>query len=91
VDRATVHRWLKDWWFKAAYNRQLLCDERFGGTGVTAANVRQLRAAICRRLDCEVSVADAMTLERAADVLEDIQRVPFPVFNACSQRSHLTL
>jgi hypothetical protein len=48
---------------------EILCDVQAGGTGLTAANVRQLRARICWLKGCSLQEADAYSLVEAADVL----------------------
>jgi hypothetical protein len=49
---------------------QVLCDELAGGTGLTAANVRQLRARLCRLKGRTLQDADNCSLVEAADALE---------------------
>jgi hypothetical protein len=60
----------------------LLCDELFGGTGLTVENIRQLRVRVCRKLHCQPAQADALSLEETADVLENIERVSIETLNA---------
>jgi hypothetical protein len=48
----------------------VLCDERGDGTGLTAANVRWLRAAVCRALVCSSRDVDRLSLTEAADALD---------------------
>jgi hypothetical protein len=49
---------------------EVLCDELAGGTGLTAANVRQLRARLCRVKRCSLQDADGCPLTEVADALE---------------------
>jgi hypothetical protein len=49
---------------------EVLCDELAGGTGLTLANVRQLRARLCRSKGCSLHEADAYSLAQVADALE---------------------
>jgi hypothetical protein len=49
---------------------EVLCDELASGTGLTAANVRQLRARLCRQKLCTLQDADNCSLIEAADALE---------------------
>jgi nucleoside phosphorylase len=48
---------------------EILCEERFEGTGLTAQNVRRLRAELARRRKCSPSEVDFLTLAQMADNL----------------------
>jgi hypothetical protein len=48
----------------------LLCDELDGEPGLTANNVRRLRATICRLAECSIENADNLSLEDGAAILE---------------------
>jgi hypothetical protein len=50
---------------------QLLCDELENDHGLTATNVIKLRAKICRIKSCTIEEANALTLDNAADILEN--------------------
>jgi hypothetical protein len=50
---------------------EVLCDELAGGTGLTAKNLRQLRAHLCRLRQCSLQEADTYPLNEAADALEE--------------------
>jgi hypothetical protein len=45
---------------------ELLCDELGDGAGLTVANVRKVRAKVCRVLGCTIASADALSLDNAA-------------------------
>jgi hypothetical protein len=48
---------------------ELLCDERNGGSGLTAQAVRKLRVELCRLRKFGLTAADMLTLAEAADAL----------------------
>jgi hypothetical protein len=54
---------------------ELLCDRLPGEAGITVAKVRRLRADICERTRCQISHANNLTLNEAADTLEGVHRV----------------
>lgn len=59
---------------------ELHCDLAPGGPGITQAKVRHLRARICRKLSWLPRHAGQLTLDEAADVLEDRRRVTINEF-----------
>jgi hypothetical protein len=48
----------------------LLCDELDNTDGLTAANVRKLRAKVCRARDCTLESANALSLTESANAIE---------------------
>jgi hypothetical protein len=58
------------------------CDAEFAGTGLTSTSVRQLRVNVCKKLKLPgwIACVNELSLNEVADVLEDIQRIPFEVF-----------
>jgi hypothetical protein len=49
---------------------EVLCDEIGGGTGLTSANVRQLRSRFCREKGCSLQEADECGLIEVANLLK---------------------
>jgi hypothetical protein len=67
-----------------------LCDAEFHGSGLTIANVRQLRVMICKKLKWnseQARCADGLSLIEAADVLEGVHRIPFDVIRGANLAS----
>jgi hypothetical protein len=60
----------------------VICNERYGGTGLTLENVRQLQATLCRQLHWRPDDVNTLTLNDAADVLEGIQHVSLEILTA---------
>jgi hypothetical protein len=55
---------------------EVLCDELGDGAGLTVANVRKVRAKVCRALGCTLASVDTRSLDDAANAIDadELQR-----------------
>jgi hypothetical protein len=65
-----------------------ICDGQFNGTGLTAENVRKLRADLCNRQRISLDSANDLSLHEIADLLQGVQRVPIEFWTP--ERQHIS-